>query len=503
MVELREYERRMLYALKSLGGRASTEQLMVATGLPNTAVMRAALTLADKQLIQSSEKKQTLAILTDEGRDYAYNGLPERKLILALEELGGRASVREVVEKCKINPNFTPITLGWVQKKEWAILDSRTQTLQTRRKSEEGSDEKLLKVLMRNESSPVEELELELQDAVQILKGRKLLKLIEKSDRTIKLTDEGRKATEKTSKSAIEVTQITPDLIVSGKWRSARLQKYDIEASVAKTWPGKKHPYLRFLDHVRSKLVSLGFKEMTGTVVETSFFNFDALFTPQGHPARESSGVYYVKRPKHGDLNEYGGALANVERTHEKGWKTGSRGWRYRFSREESRRLVLRSHTTCLSARTLLSKSLEVPGMYFSIGRCYRPEVLDRTHLTEFNQVEGIVVDKDLTLRNLLGILEKFAIDIAGADEAKFVPDYFPFTEPSVELRAYREGYGWIEFGGSGIFRPEVTLPLGIQMPVLAWGLGVDRLFMLKAGINDIRQIFSSDLNWLRTTELL
>mgnify|MGYP001113144939 FL=1 len=123
--------------------------------------------------------------------------------------------------------------------------------------------------------------------------------------------------------------------------------------------------------------------------------------------------------------------------------------------------------------------------------------------MTELNQVEVIVVNKDLTLRDLLGVLEKFAIDIAGADKAKFVPDYFPFTEPSVELRAYKKGYGWIEFGGSGIFRPEVTLPLGIDVPVLAWGLGIDRLFMMKVNIDDIRQVFSSDLDWLRKQKVV
>jgi phenylalanyl-tRNA synthetase alpha chain len=117
--------------------------------------------------------------------------------------------------------------------------------------------------------------------------------------------------------------------------------------------------------------------------------------------------------------------------------------------------------------------------------------------------VEGIVVDKDLTLRDLLGVLEKFAIEIAGADEVKFRPDYFPFTEPSVELSAYKKGYGWIEFGGSGIFRPEVTLPLGIEVPVIAWGLGIDRLFMMKAGIDDIRQIFTYDLDWIRRKKVV
>jgi phenylalanyl-tRNA synthetase alpha chain len=237
---------------------------------------------------------------------------------------------------------------------------------------------------------------------------------------------------------------------------------------------------------------------MTGPTVETSFFNFDALYTPQDHPAREIFGIYFLKSPKYGRIDASKRILENVKKTHENGWKTGSTGWRYAYSLKEARRLILRGHGTCLSARTLLSRDLEIPGRYFSIVRCYRPEVVDKTHLTEFNQVEGIVVDKDLTLRDLLGVLEKFAIEIAGADEVKFRPDYFPFTEPSVELSAYKKGYGWIEFGGSGIFRPEVTLPLGVDVPVIAWGLGIDRLFMMKAGIDDIRQIFTYDLDWIR-----
>jgi len=370
-------------------------------------------------------------------------------------------------------------------------------------KPEEGNDEKLLKLLSEKAQVTTEELGEEFLEALQILKKRKLLIIEKKTKRIIEITDAGQIAIRKAGRAAEEVTQLTPELIITGKWRKVKLQKYNIEAPVARAWLGKKHPYLQFLDEVKEKLVALGFKEMSGTIVETSFFNFDALYTPQGHPAREPFGVYYVKSPKYGSIGAYAPVSAHVKKTHENGWKTGSSGWKHHYSLREAKRLILRSHTTCLSARTLLSKDLEIPGMYFSIGRCYRPEVLDKTHLTEFNQVEGIVVNKDLTLRDLLGVLEKFAIDIAGADRAKFVPDYFPFTEPSVELRAYKEGYGWIEFGGSGIFRPEVTLPLGIEVPVLAWGLGIDRLFMLKAGIDDIRQIFSLDLGWLRRQEVV
>jgi phenylalanyl-tRNA synthetase alpha chain len=502
MSDLREHERKTLQTLHNLGGKASIEEITVQSRLTEAGVMRAAYALQERKLVQINETKQRIAKLNKEGKTYAKNGLPERRMIDALKRLDGEAELGKVVQKAGLDNQFVPIALGWIQRKKWATLDAKTKKLQISNNQSIGNDEKLLELLDKKGQATIEDLSPELQQAIQILKGRKLLEVEEKTLRVLELTEAGKAAAKTTLKATVEVTQLTPELIISGKWRKTKLQKYNIQAQVARTWAGKKHLYLQFLDEVRQKLVALGFKEMLGTFVETSFFNFDALYTPQGHPAREPSSVYYIQSPKYGDVKAYKRTLANVKKTHEDGWKTGSSGWKYKYSAKEAGRLILRSHTTCLSARTLLSRKLEIPGMYFSIGRCYRPEVLDKTHLTEFNQVEGIIVDEGLTLRDLLGVLEKFAIDIAGADKAKFVPDYFPFTEPSVELRAYKKGYGWIEFGGSGIFRPEVTLPLGIKVPVLAWGLGIDRLFMLKARIDDIRQVFSSDLDWLRKQEV-
>jgi phenylalanyl-tRNA synthetase alpha chain len=224
---------------------------------------------------------------------------------------------------------------------------------------------------------------------------------------------------------------------------------------------------------------------------------------PQDHPAREIHDIYFIKTNEKGDLAENSTYLDSVAETHENGWKTGSTGWGYSYSRDAALRLILRSQGTAESARTLVSKDLRIPGKYFSIARCFRPDQVDRTHLTEFNQVEGIVVGAGLSLRELLGVLERFAIDIAGAEKVRFRPDYFPFTEPSVELQAYKEGYGWLEFGGSGIFRPEVTRPLGVDVPVLAWGIGADRLYMMRAGIEDIRLLFAQDLDWMRKQRVL
>jgi phenylalanyl-tRNA synthetase alpha chain len=508
MVDLRSYEVKILSALKKLGGKASVEQLNTEAKLSDAAVMRTALTLQEKNLAKIHAEPQVIVKLLAEGETHAENGLPERRLIKAVAALSGKANMDEASEQAGLTPKFRQIALGWTIRKKWADYDSKNNTLQIvdnlihQVAIPEGNDEKLLRYLHGKNQAPLNVLSAELQPAVQTLKKRKLLTTEDKTHRIIELTSEGEQATKQTKTAPDQVTQITPELIISGKWRKTKLQKYNIKAPVAKTWPGKKHPYLSFLEEVRTKLITLGFKEMTGPHVETSFFNFDALYTPQDHPAREEVGIYFVKDPEFGDISTYKTAAENIKATHENGWKTGSTGWQYAYSTQEAKRLILRGHGTCLSARTLLRKDLEIPSKHFSIARCYRPEVVDKTHLSEFNQVEGIVVDEKLTLRDLLGVLEKFALEIAGADKVRFKPDYFPFTEPSVELSAYKKGYGWIEFGGSGIFRPEVTLPLGIEVPVIAWGLGIDRLFMMRAGINDIRDIFSLSLDWLRRKEV-
>jgi phenylalanyl-tRNA synthetase alpha chain len=502
MVELRAHEQKLLASLEKLKGKGSVENLMYESSLPDAAVMRSALTLQEKGLVKIHVKPQIVIKLNDEGKTHSQNGLPERRLVNAIVALGGKATLCKASEEAGLEKQFIQIALGWIQRKKWAIYDSKTNTLTTAATPKEEADEKLL---LRLASCPelliMDQLGEEEKTAAQTLKKRQLLVTADKTARIFEITEQGKKAIHEGTMRA-EVTQLTPELIITGKWREAKLQKYNIQAPVARTWPGKKHPYLAFLDEVREKLVNLGFKEMTGTNVETSFFNFDALYTPQDHPAREIFGIYFVKEPLYGDIDPYRKTVTRVKATHENGWKTGSTGWGYRYSRQEAKRLILRGHGTCLSARTLLGRDLEIPSRYFSIARCYRPEVVDKTHLSEFNQVEGIVVDSKLNLTDLLGVLGKFAVEIAGADKVRFKPDYFPFTEPSVELSAFKEGYGWVEFGGSGIFRPEVTLPLGIKVPVIAWGLGVDRLFMMRSGIEDIRYIFSQDLDWLRRKEV-
>ncbi len=498
MVELRENEQKTLLALKKLGGKGRVDQIVKASGLAHAAVMRASLSLQAKKLTRLKEQKQTILRLNKEGKHHAKKGLPERRLINALNKLGGEASVEKATKAATLEKKFVNIALGWLHKKGLAYMEKGKKILKAEKEPSEGDDERLLSLLHRKGPLVFEELSGDLQKAVAVLKRRKLVEAEEQALRELELTEGGWNLVKAGIEIVKEISQLTPELIATGKWRQVKLRKYNIKAPVASIWPGKKHPYLRFLNELKRKLVTLGFKEMTGPIVELMFFNCDSLYMPQDHPAREIHDLYFLKKPAQGELDAYKRFLNNVKKTHENGWKTGSKGWRYKFSVNEAKRLMLRSQGTTLSARTLMNKTLEIPGKYFSIARCYRPDVIDKTHLTEFNQVEGIVVAEDLNLRDLFGVLERFALEIAEADKMKFRPGYFPFTEPSVELVAYKKGFGWVEFGGAGIFRPEVTSPLGIKVPVLAWGLGVDRLFMMKAGIDDIRYLFTYDLDWLR-----
>lgn len=298
-----------------------------------------------------------------------------------------------------------------------------------------------------------------------------------------------------------ETMHVTKELIKTGVWRQVKFKPFNVKATGEKVYPGKRHPYVQFLQQVRQKLIELGFKEMTGPSIELEFWNFDTLYQPQNHPARDWTSTYSLKHPKSGKLPSKS-IVNNVKNSHENGWKTGSTGWQYTWDPRKAMQLMPRAHATALSARTL-TRNPEIPGKYFAMVRCYRPDVIDATHGVEFYQTDGIILDDSLNFKKLLGILKMFAIEIAGAEKVKFVNDYYPFTEPSTQLSAKHPELGWIEFGGSGIFRPEVTESLGIKVPVLAWGIGIDRLAMFKLGINDVRGLFTKNLEWLRNQKVI
>jgi phenylalanyl-tRNA synthetase alpha chain len=321
---------------------------------------------------------------------------------------------------------------------------------------------------------------------------------IERETVVYKLKDEAVKVAEALKSAGItgnEIGEITPAMLASGEWKKGTFRGYNIGVPPARIIPGRTNPYVQFLESVKDKLGSLGFEEFDGPLVETEFWNGDALFMPQFHAARDIHDVYRIKNPTHAKKIEEP-YLSNVKAVHENGGKSGSRGWNYQFDNEFTRRLILRSQGTVLSAHQL--HKAKIPGKYFGIARCFRYDKVDATHLSDFYQTEGIVLGNDVNLKTLLGFLEMFAKEIAGATEVKYVPGYFPFTEPSIEVHIKHPKLGWFELGGSGIFRPEVTKAMGIDVPVLAWGIGIDRMALMALGLNDLRELFSEDIERVR-----
>ncbi len=498
MIELGNNEFKTLLTIEKLGGKASMQQMVEASSLPRAAMIRAALTLKDQKLVNIFERKQTIIELNDEGKFHAENCLPERRLVNALKKLGGNATIEKTVEKAKLSRKLVPIALGWLRRKKWATINTKKNELKLTKPEKEGADERLLQLLNREGQVIVEDLDSELQSAFKTMKRRKLLQIHEKTNRIMEITSHGWKAIERGIKVTKKVTQLTPTLIISGKWREAELAQFDVTKPGPIIYPAKIHPVQQTIQRVKEIFTEIGFQEIRGPIVETAFWNFDALFQPQDHPAREMHDTFYLEYPKTGKLPKEV-LVKKVAETHENGWKTGSKGWQYSWSRAEAKKLILRTHTTATTIRHL-ARNKEPPVKVFSVDRVYRNEKMDYQNISEFHQVEGIIMDKELTLRDLIGTLKEFYLRL-GFEKVRFWPSYFPYTEPSAQSMVYiPEMEEWVELGGMGIFRPEVLAPLGIKHPVLAWGLGLERLIMLKLGVNDMRFLYENDLGWIRRT---
>ena len=341
-----------------------------------------------------------------------------------------------------------------------------------------------------------EEMDAKQKQVVQDLVRRSLLRRTETKSTEVAISVQGREAANQVEEENL-IDKLTPEVLASGSWRGTKLRPIDVEASAPRFFPGRRHPVRDFINEVRETYVSMGFTELEGDSVNSAFWNFDALFIPQDHPGREMQDTFYLEGLSDTRLKREG-VVANVAATHEDGWRTGSRGWRYSWRIEEARRLVLRTHNTVLTVRAL-SESKEKETRVFAVSKVYRNENLDYKHLAEFFQMDGIIVGEGLNVRHLMGFLKEFYKKL-GMSEVKLWPTFFPYTEPSLEVVGYsKAAKSWIELSGSGVFRPEVTRPLGVKVPVLAWGPGIERLMLMRFGLDDVRALYGSDLSWLRS----
>ncbi len=491
--------------LPYLEKHSSVSDIINSSKMQEVEVMRALNWLQNKGLAKVTEAIQEVIALGKNGEQYAKTLLPETRFLNALKSKP--LPLSEIKKTAGLGDDETGASIGVLMRLKAigpvAAAGEKTFGLSELGKELAKSGLKTQKFLS-GKKFPIkaQALSEEERQIAADLKARKDV-LVEEivKNRAAALTDLGRDVLKKAATSAETVDRLTPEMLATGKWKEASFRSYDLTAPAPRAFFGRLQPYREFLEEVREKFVSMGFEEMTGPIVESEFWNMDALFMPQFHSARDIHDVYYVKEPKHAtDLPN--DLVKKVKAAHENGFGTGSKGWRYDFSEEKTSRLIMRSQTTACSSRKMASPSLKIPGKYFAVGRCFRYDVIDAKHLADFNQVEGIIVEENLTLRHLIGLLKLFAKEFCNTNEVKVVPSYFPFTEPSASLYAKHPKLDWMELGGAGIFRPEMVKPLlGRQVPVLAWGIGIDRIAMFKLGLNDIRELFSHDLAFLRSAK--
>jgi len=452
---------------------------------------------------EKSRDKYVLYELTETGKSQLKDGLPAERIFNFLKAEGPH-TLPEIASSLGLEQSDVGSAFG-------SLSGAKIAALNAERKAEIVKDELPAELVVskaliaKAESAPLREDTLNADEKKAMGKLAKkrgaaasTFKLIEREDVTYTLTSAGEEVKAALVKANItgeEFGLLTPQMIQTGSWKNGTFRPYGLNAPTSRLIPGRTNAYGDYLQWVKDKLVSLGFEEFDGPLVENEFWNGDALFMPQFHSARDIHDVYYVKEPRHAKEIEEPW-LSRVAATHENGGDTGSRGWGYTFDHEFTRRQVMRSQGTVLSAHQL--PKAKIPGKYFGVARCFRYDQVDATHGADFYQTEGIVVGKDVNLKNLLGLLKMFAEEVAGAEEVKYVPGYFPFTEPSIEVHIKHPVLGWFELGGSGIFRPEVTKALGLDVPVLAWGLGIDRMALMHLGLNDLRELFTPNIESVR-----
>ena len=462
--------------------------------LDKVSVTRALTYLQNKKILKLSYGNKRIIDVGINGALYRKKGLPERRLLHLLNE---RRIITpdDAKKESKLSDDELKASIGALKKK--ALIEIKNNKIILSGNKGEISKKTPEEIFLESLPLDYNLLSEEQKNIFKSLQARKeMIEMSEEKPMAIEVTELGRKllGMKITSNNLIE--QIDPEILQKESWKGKKFRRYDVLSSTPSISGGKRHFVNQATDYARTVWTQMGFREMTGDMITSSFWNFDALFTPQDHSVREMQDTFFVN--KKADLPDK--KLVNaVKESHEKGIE-GSRGWGYKWNEEEAKKLVLRTHTTCLSAQTLAKLDKQtLPAKFFAIGKTFRNETLDWSHGFEFNQSEGIVASKDVNFRHLLGYLKQF-FEKMGFRKIRIRPSYFPYTEPSVEIDVWHpEKKIWLELGGAGIFRPEVTIPLfGEYIPVLAWGPGFDRMLMDHYAVKDLRELYKNNITQLR-----
>ena len=505
-IKLKKQVIEILEVLKKKNTELLASELANDLDIDYIVLMAAVNDLIEENLGGFREEDVNQIVLNEEGNHYLEKGLPERQLLkILLDSNIKEMNIEDLQVKSKLEKQIFYVGLANMKKNRWVAQSKASGENKIFLVLEEFPETEIEKFLLKFKKkstmnySTLSKKEIEYLD---LLNKRKLIVKEKKTHRIIFLTNKGKSIKKSDIEEFEQVSKITPEMLSAGTWKNYNLKPFDITKPGPSLKAGKTHPLINLINKIREIFISMGFTEIRGPIVESAFFNFDALFQPQDHPARELQDTFYLNNPKVARLPDRDRVMA-VKATHENGGDSGSLGWRYKWSESIAKQIVLRTHTTSTTMRRLAQfykDNDKTPIKVFCIDRVFRNEKLDKSHLAEFTQVEGIVIDENVNLSDLIGLLSEFYRKM-GFKKIVTRPGFFPYTEPSMEVSVYYDKLGeWLEMGGSGIFRPEVTSPWGIKNPtrVLAWGQGLERIAMPYYGRKDIRDLYINPIKWLR-----
>ncbi|WP_430503415.1 phenylalanine--tRNA ligase subunit alpha [Haloparvum sp. PAK95] len=467
-------------------------------------VTRAAFDLHDAGLVSIDEETTVTVEVTEEGREYVDNDLPEARLYWAALEMGATeepVDMGDLIADTDVAGPEVDIALSNFARKDYGTIEAGEVTANPDVDPDHDPERVALEELLHGEGDADVDPEV-----VDQLERRGLVETHEAATRHVTLSEEGVTALMEGVEAAETVDRVTPELLTSGEWADVEFTDYNVEADAPDVEGGRKHILRQTADRVKDVLVGMGFKEMEGPHADSEFWINDTLFMPQDHPARTHWDQFGLDVPPMDDIPQQ--LLDRVEEAHREGWGEEGDGYHSPWTEDVAREIDLRGHTTSLSMRHLsgyAGADVEPPQRYFSVEKVYRNDTLDPTHLLEFFQIEGWVMAEDLSVRDLMGTFEEFYRQF-GITDIQFKPHYNPYTEPSFELFGrHPETDELIEIGNSGMFREEVLGPLGIECDVMAWGLALERLLMLMYGFDDVRDVHGTlcDLELLRETEVV
>lgn len=486
MAELTNPERRMLRTLQNDNKNWTLDEVLIACEWDDQAIAVAAgHGLTNHGLLKTYETSNKDVILGSEGEKAVVDGLLEARLWEFIQS-NPEATMKDLssrFERHEAGPGI-------------GLLKGLGVSIQGGKFATDNPTSVSNKIAERTEYIQSPSIDHEL---FEHFKGRKnLVEVVELVSRTWTVTKAGSSVSPEDLEEVVKIAEITPELLQSDDWKEAQFRPYDVSLEASMPRSGRSHPMQALIERIRSIFLEMGFSELVDDYVQTAGWNMDSLFIPQDHPAREMQDTFYLDEPKKITLDPK--LLADWKAIHEHGGDTESTGWGGQFSEDISQKGLLRTHTTVNTIQYLAQNPTD-PCRVFAIDRVFRKESIDRTHLPEFHQIEGIIMEPGANLGMLVSTLKTFYAKM-GYPEVRVRPAYFPYTEPSLEVEVKWRGK-WLELGGAGIFRPEVTEPLGIKDPVCAWGMGLERLAMLVLGLDDIRQLYISDLEWLRNQPIL